>query len=508
MSLTRKFLGSRAPALPPTVDYLVDKYRAGDSLDLSGVIVVLPGRRAGRRLLELLARRAADDSLVFYPPEVTTVGALPEELYEPKRPFASELVQGLAWVKAIKAMGRRRLTAFVSRLPADRDLRNWLNLAGVIQRQHNELAADGLDFADVVRAGTKLGGAAEAKRWKLLKDIQQGYLAILDDLGLWDRQTARLFAIEHRECRTERDIVLVATADMNRALRLMLGQVADRVTTLVHAPTAWADRFDPFGCLLPAIWEEVQLPIDPDQVMVVDAPSDQARAVLQFIADLQGEFRIDQVTVGVTDERVVPELQRQFMQYNVPTRWAIGRMLAETTPYRLLEVIGRYVERGRMSDFHALLRHPDVFAWVERQGVEGDWLTQLDRYYQDHLPPKTGDWIGSEQKTADLHAIDDAVSSVLKPLHAEAQPLRTWAAQTAQVLTDFYADVEFDREESVEHYTLEALQHLRAILLEMQAIADDVSPVVSASQAIQVILERLRRIQIAPPPLDQPPLEL
>ena len=52
-----------------------------------------------------------------------------------------------------------------------------------------------------------------------------------------------------RECRTDRDIVLVGTVDMDRSQRAMLDQVADRVTALVFAPDEQMAEFDEHGCL-------------------------------------------------------------------------------------------------------------------------------------------------------------------------------------------------------------------------------------------------------------------
>ena len=196
------------------------------------MILVFPGGRAGRRLLEVLVEQAADRHLILLPPHLCTVGTLPELLYESKRPFASDLVQRLAWVQALQDMGPDACRPFIPQLPGDDDYVNWMSLGGLLQRQHRELAADALNFAEVARRGREVASFQEFDRWKFLSTVQDRYLAILDQLELWDLQTARLFAIEHRECRTDKDIVLVATTDMNMATRRMLDQVADRVTAL------------------------------------------------------------------------------------------------------------------------------------------------------------------------------------------------------------------------------------------------------------------------------------
>ena len=67
------------------------------------VLVVLPGSMASRRLQVLMAERAANDRLILRPPRFLTLGKLPEELYQAKWPFASELTQGMAWVDVLRS---------------------------------------------------------------------------------------------------------------------------------------------------------------------------------------------------------------------------------------------------------------------------------------------------------------------------------------------------------------------------------------------------------------------
>ncbi len=68
-------------------------------------------------------------------------------------------------------------------------------LAESLARLHRELAADGLNFQAVIEKGKLLGGFRESPRWQALAEIQAAYLRILDGLNLWDKQSARLYAI-------------------------------------------------------------------------------------------------------------------------------------------------------------------------------------------------------------------------------------------------------------------------------------------------------------------------
>ncbi len=95
MPVTRTFLDWSRPALPQAAEWLVRHNRMMNHVDLGETIVVVPGKRAGRRLLEILLAETDRHGWRFSSPLITTVGRLPELLYEPKRPFATELVQQL-----------------------------------------------------------------------------------------------------------------------------------------------------------------------------------------------------------------------------------------------------------------------------------------------------------------------------------------------------------------------------------------------------------------------------
>ena len=203
MSINRVFLNWTRPALPAAVDWLIERFSAAGQLDLGGVVLALPGGRAGRRLLEILVAEAERRQLLLCPPRMVTAGKLPELLYPAQRPFADALVQQLAWVAAIRQTDPHSTELVVPVVPARDDLPAWLALGEMLGRLHGELAADALDFSKVAECGCRLEGFREAARWQALAAIQKHYLGQLDGLGLWDLQTARLVAIDRRECRTE-----------------------------------------------------------------------------------------------------------------------------------------------------------------------------------------------------------------------------------------------------------------------------------------------------------------
>src|SRR3954466_501476 len=92
--IQREFLDWRSSPLAGAAEYLRARCQHEAELDLSQFIVVVPGGRAGRRLLEIL---------VLTPPEIVTPEKFPELLYQAKWPFADTLTQQLAWTEALRS---------------------------------------------------------------------------------------------------------------------------------------------------------------------------------------------------------------------------------------------------------------------------------------------------------------------------------------------------------------------------------------------------------------------
>lgn len=535
-AIERVFLEWSQPALPSAARWLLE--RAPAQGDLSGFVVVIPGSRAGRRLLEILVQQCAAANIGLSPPKIVTIGALPELLYPPQRPFADELTQRLAWVEALRKVARDRqardeIQHFIPALPSQRDTTRLLELADVLRGQHTELAADGLDFADVARHTAELGNESEAQRWQALQKIQRAYLDTLDRLQLWDKQTARLEAIKRRESHADKRIVLVGTVDMNRTARQMLDQVARQVTALVVAPRELESSFDAHGCVAPAAWADARLPVDDARVVIADDPIDQADEVARAIAAWCGsgdrlesksstggsgapphgppKYRGDQITIGVCDERVVPQIARQLDQCQLRSRWGPGRAIGETPPFRLLQAAADYLERQSWRDFAALVRHVDVEAWLNRQPAIAalaakDWLTALDSYQSAHVQTRlSGQWLGedderTQDQVAAVKAVYEAIAHLLAELDDDKLPLADWPPRVSRLLLQVYSGREFDRQNAADRTALAALEALHEALLDQRNIPENLAPRIAAAESIRWALDAVAGMTLPPPP--------
>ncbi|HVJ69538.1 MAG TPA: PD-(D/E)XK nuclease family protein [Caulifigura sp.] len=485
MRAQRTFIDWRLPALQAAVDKLCSLYERDGLIDLSNVIVVTPGARAGRRFLELLAERTDGRNIA---PQLATPGDLPERLYQLKRPLADDLTQQFAWVEALRGLPEQQMRAIVGDPPADGDIQAWLAIGKMLSRLHRELAADVKNFRDV-SALTMIREAREAPRWDALSAAQDRYLQTLDELELWDRQTARLVSIEKREPATDSDIFLIGVADMNGTLRAMLQPVADRVHVFIHAPEELSARFDELGVLRAAAWENAPIELDDRWFRFADRPVDQAECVVDFVREqADADQAVDDVVIGLADESLASPVRVAMEERGVKTRWIGGRTAGMTSIARLLTAIADRLDSDLTESTCELLRHPDVAGWMEREAVPRDWLAIVDKAVIDHAPRRLGGGLGDDRPLAVSRAVAELVDRLLSPLAGPGRPLGDWAIPVCQVLQEIYGDRFFTDEES-DQQERQALEVIRVALHDQSGVPERLAPATTASAAIRLALD-------------------
>lgn len=509
-NIGREFLGWSEPGLPAVAQALAVRHRSGRTLDLGRVIAVLPGQRAGRRLQELLALQAATEGWLLTPPIIVTEGQLPEKLYTAQRPFATEFVQDFAWARALRALPEVQRRQIVPLPPPDNEPLRWLELGRRVQELHSELAADRLTFATVRQRAAALPYFHDQARWEALSAAGQVYLQILDALHLWDKQTARLVAIDKSEIRTDCDVVLLGTVDLNDALRHMLDQIAERVTAFIFAPVSHAERFDAYGCVIPERWSDVAIELPDDSLELVTGPADQAEAVANWLAAVGPRYRMDEVVIGVADESAAPLLQQRLTQFGAATRWVAGVRVGESAPYRLLATAVRFADQRRYEDFAALVRHPDIEQWLEEieavpPGQALQVSAQLDDFYNELLPSHVDAPFGSAYPllAAAAQQIDDWLAVAARP-----RLLCEWSAAFRTILATVYRA----RTCSLAIPSENALHGVLQQLVAAGSQLDDVPPALdatpySAADAFHIALAPLAQ-ETRPPPEDAAAIEM
>jgi len=502
----RVFLGWEGPLLAQAATWLAE-HRGPD---MRGVIVAVPGGRAGRRLRELLARSIGPG---WRPPRILTQGQLTDELVRLDRPVAGRLARTLAWERALRSLPPAELAKLLPEPPAESDAGEWTRLAETVRALHGELAPEGLDFRSVAEGSARPESAGEAARWEALAVAQDAYRSGLSELGLADPHEARFAAIRAGAVDKDARIVLVGVADMNRLLRLALEASPGRTTALVFAPESEAESFDMWGCLVTARWKDRDATLAAEDWYVADKPVDQARLATDIIGSWDAKWAAEEVTIGVADEDVTPYLERRLAAFGVRARHAAGVPLARTRPYRLLEATAEFLRGRRFADYAALVRHPDLEARLSAAEGLGDPAAILDGYFAVHLPDGvSGFWPGTDENTAAMRALSEAFEGALAGLLEQTpRSLGEWARRILDYLAGVYGALELDTDVEAQRVLHDALEALAEALREIEELpAALASGPCAAAGAIDLALRELRSKTVppTPPSAGEPTIEL
>lgn len=527
-SVRSLFIGWDKPTVVTAVDELFRRFVVGDAWDMRDVIIVLPSGLAKRRLQELLALRAMGARAglesevvgrkVMYPPQIVTVGQLPEELYVAKFPFASDLLQVLTWVSALQKTDVELLQRIVPVPPPLTASDQWLELGKLISTVHRELASDRLDFNAVAVA---LGNHPEAPRWQAMSRVQEAYLKQLDGLELWDIQTARLISLEFREPQTTKQILVVGAVDLNKTQRGFLEAVASQVEIWIAAPQSHAAMFDAFGCLNSEQWQDSVLELPDDCLLVGNSPADQAELTAACLAELGDRYHTRDVTIGIPDATLVPTLQHQLSMCAVTARNGAGTPLSQSEPASLLSLIGKYVQQRSFSSFAALVRHPAIGNVLQTQRVgthrperrgaidlPDNWLAEFDHYCQEVLPRTIDDYVNEKVDGAHVYTlVTGAVTKWLSKLGSRSLPLSQWVQPLLQVLRSAYDGQLCDLDHASEQPIYNAAQQVSALIVGLRDIPDELEPRMTVGELIDWLL-RSTSGKLVPEPSNEAAIEM
>lgn len=488
-------------------------------MELSRSLVVLPGGRAGRRLKEILLERAESERRPLRPPDVTTVGGLPERLYTPSLPPPGGALTHQAWALALRETDAESLSALVPERAGGGGAQGApASLARTIQALHHEVAATGRDFRSV--AGACRGGFHfnDERRWLVLARIQERYREILAEHRRMDPATARAEALKTGRVSCPLEVWVVGAPDLPPVARGLLAELgrSEPVRILVAAPEGLADRFDALGCVLPDAWTDATVDVPDGQVELAAGPGEQADAVARRLAAFAEDVPAEEVTLGVPDPEVVPYVVERLEERAVRVRDARGVPLARTGAFRLLDALARYLESSELEALAGLVRHPafEREALRSMAGRPRELGGLLDRYQSVHLQdaldrhalPSGGERV-SDALQPGVRSLLDALSKLLAPLAGERR-LSVWAPRIGEFLAALFEQHGTQGGRGERRRETDALaEGIAAVLAEFQALPRSLDPSVPAHRALRLALDEVREM-VVPPDTGEEAVEL
>ena len=440
-------------------DILQDRYARGDAWDLGSVLIVLPGRQAGRRLRQILEQRAAGKGRRLTVPDMVTPADLPERLFTTPTQIAAPTETFFAWMSALRRLGEDDRQRLVPKMTEDDGPLAGAGLAEHVAQARAEMMAEGLTLREAADRCAALPGFRDDARWPALARLEQCYRDALAQAGRADGDDALRAALEAGALGCAHDIFLVGAVDLNATECAMLRRLPSPVVAVIPAPPETQDGFDDVGRLQVPFWHDRPLPLPDDRLHFVEDPAAEARALADQIAGLEGQGPQGEITLGVGDERAAEGLTRRLAALGQPTTSPYGLPLARVRPAALLSAVRDVLHDPRARRFAALVRHPDLEQWLEgpplcSEGLAsqaptpnppaaggpreaGRWvlLDTLDQYLAEHLPER----LPTDGLPARLAEAQRAVDTLLAPLQT-ARALPDWAEPLADLLRTVYGD--------------------------------------------------------------------
>jgi len=505
------------PALEGAAEWLHAEYGPGTPFDsdLGGMVLVLPGARAGRILLEALSRRMPPS---WQPPDLVTAGKLTDRFIRLDPPRAPRLVRTLAWERALRGLGTGDLRALLTEPPASTDNRAWLGLAEEVREVFGKLSAECLDFQHVSSTAMDARSDGEQRRWRALARAQESAEGFLAEVGMCDPHRGRVTALEQHELiEPEREVVLVGVLEANGLARRLLQSLA-RVRALVFAPENAREAFDPMGFLRPAAWLERSWAVPLDHWQIAPGPDDQARRALEAIAGWEGAYSAEQITIGLGDGEVLPFLERRLHDAGACAPDAQGIDHAGTPPARLLAGVLAFLRSPRFTALAGLVRHPDVEDHLRSRLDLGSFTCAqlVDEYHREHLPGRIPPpWLPAldprdAPRNRLAEQVGEAVSDWLAPLGGRPRPLREWAGPVREVLKEIYGERSYDSSLPAHHLTRSGLLGLAQALAELEDLPAAVDSARTAVEALELVLSEAagHHVQPVEPRKGTPTVEL
>ncbi|MGN0855644.1 MAG: PD-(D/E)XK nuclease family protein [Kiritimatiellia bacterium] len=374
-TVIKEFLNPARKLVDEVVDWLCrDKHmrQTEGAHSLAHLLVVVPTAQSGRNLRLALAKKAAANRWGgIIPPTVVQ----PMQLVQPADPAEREATSAeaaAAFQQYVKAHRAQMLTLdCLIRAEEFDDLTARFALFDQLQDIWRALAGRGYLMQDVLACQCphlEADWADERRRWQQLADLEQGYFDFLHTHGLMHpveavhraKSRAAIVAAEISE------IVLPALADPLRVVEDVLRQqlaAGKRITVLVHANAAEADRFDAWGLPKVPAWTGGARPVlnglaDED---IICAPNASQLAKI-VAADFPQDPATSLPTLALCDETLFQSVASGFLNRGYIVHNPERHALVRSSLGRLIRhLMALYVpDEIPWREFVAILRSADV----------------------------------------------------------------------------------------------------------------------------------------------------
>ena len=489
----RVFLPWTSHFLPQVAAHLVSEC-AGDprgcrDADLSGWLLVVRGRSAGRRLLSSLAAAAAGAGRALVPPRIVTPGAMEDAIFGADPTVAGPFARRLAWTIAM-IEAPPGLIAKVWAMPGngkEASLAAISTLAAVLERTWSELGSAGVDFAGAFEQFARIApdsADVDEERWHALQQLLDACRAILAKWKLTDpsARRARLTAAGHPVCALR--IGLVGVVELAPSLVALLRTLRDEPDVFIHAPESEAGGFDEWGRLVAPYWARRCCDFSHGEIHPVLGPREQVAKCAELVRDWTvAGLSPSSVTVATPDPSVTRAVLDALADAGFPARAAEGCITAKSGVIRLLSGLADFLDgtEGAPPPYSAvarLARHPDLAPELRLR------VRELDDFFNTHLPREIDrSFTRAEGRFA---RVGDAVTRLANLAAVRAT---NFADDVGALIMRVYGGRNFSTHSELDRALVHSLEAVREALDEIERLPRSAPGALPAAALLRILAE-------------------
>ncbi|HUR28067.1 MAG TPA: hypothetical protein VM509_07765, partial [Planctomycetota bacterium] len=447
---------------------------------LASLVVVVPGRRAGRKLLEALVLQADG---AIEPPRIVTEAGLARELSAREGTPASPALVEAAWLEVLASAEPAELATFQPEVAQAATWGTRVSLA-------RQLAA--LD-----RERAELGNDADAdprSRLAALARLSARVRERLRGAGRVDPAFALEAVRDPAARRSGVQVVLAGVTELSPTLRAVLDSLVPPPRALIQATDACAAGFDAHGGIVSAYWAEREIPLRDEDWLPVDDPAAAIRAALAWIQRLPAGTATDEIAFGLPAAALLPGLAHACAERGLTLHAAAGTATKTSAPWLALDALHAWIAREDFSALASALRHPDV----ERHARAAASLSEgpacsalLDAWHAEHLPDALrGALPGEDEASASVRRLRDAVRTLCSELaRADERPLTAWTAPIVELVCRLFPAVGGEASPA-ERATRQGLERFAELAHDLGGLPPDFSALpLRGEQALRLWLD-------------------
>lgn len=307
------------------------KHKAGRLLDLSDYTMLLPGKRAGRRLMEILSEICAEEKTLFLPPKTETdisfMRSLCREFVGNK--MVSPFETADIWRKVLKG-NSSLLPDIITTIEEGESVPDnvFASLGDSLAKLRKELFLNQIGLKDIIEKGD-LPTDEEIKRYETIGKLFLAYETKLDVYGLADEAKTLKLILDAPKGGLKKIYLFACRDNIPFLLKLFRREDYD-VKLLLVGDAAW---FDETGLLKKdAAFPPTKALLSP-MTRIFPTPLEEAEEIYLSLLNETGERTLSQcdVTIASQDSGICSFL-RVFAKEDLTFHEASGKPWRETEP--------------------------------------------------------------------------------------------------------------------------------------------------------------------------------